>query len=94
MSDRKISHLQLVSRSNENNVDTAELLHRLATEARQGKIVGAIVIPLYTPNETRRYALWTSGLAAQNATLASGAVGACKVLLDELALQEAGLVDV
>lgn len=73
--------------------DSKELFERLAEQAEQGELVGAIVISMCRRTRTdKKYFLSMTGWAAQNPTFAAGAMSACKVLIQELALQDAGLL--
>lgn len=73
--------------------ESIRLLHDLMNEAVRGELVGVVVVSLYPRSHPRHpYTLGLSGRAASSPTFASGAVGACQVLLHELSLEEAGLL--
>lgn len=75
------------------SVESKELFEKLAGQAESGELVGAIVISMCRRNrEGKQYFLSLSGWASNNPTFASGAMSACQVLVQELALQEAGLI--
>lgn len=75
------------------NEDSRALFERLAAEAAQGDLVGSIVISLYKRGRSNKhYYLSLSGWAQHNATFAAGAMSSCQLLMQELALQEAGLL--
>lgn len=72
--------------------ESIELFERLARAAQAGELTGAIVIAICRPTGEQRYLLSLAGTAANNPTYAAGAMSACQVLVQELALQDAGLV--
>jgi hypothetical protein len=73
--------------------DSKELFKRLVQQADTGELVGSIVISFCRKKKGGKfYTLSTSGWIASNPTLATGAMSACQVLLQELALKEAGLL--
>lgn len=73
--------------------DSMELFERLCREAEQGDLVGSIVVAMYRPRACgHRYFLSMTGWASNSPTFAAGAMSACQVLVQELALQEAGLI--
>jgi hypothetical protein len=75
------------------DAETAALLTRLLKDAIEGKLVGALVIPLYSRNGTTKpFDLQLAGMPATNPTLAAGAMSACQVLVQEVALERAGLL--
>lgn len=75
------------------SVDSKELFERLALQAQSGELVGAIVISMCRRAKSeKQYYLSLSGWASNNPTFASGAMSACQVLVQELALQDAGLL--
>lgn len=79
------------------SADSKQLFEQLAQEADDGDLVGAVVVSMYRRSRGRgrpalkQYYLTMSGWASNNPTFAAGAMGACQVLVHELALQEAGL---
>lgn len=75
--------------------ETAGAFVRLAEEADAGLVIGAVVIAFYRRGKTasKPYSLLVTGLPSQQPTLAAGAMSACQVLVNELALQEAGLIE-
>lgn len=78
----------------EHDVETRELFERLARAANDGTVVGAIVIALCprTSRTGKKYFMSLAGSAAQNPTYASGAMSACQALVQDLALEDAGLL--
>lgn len=73
--------------------DSKELFTRLLSQADSGELVGAVVISMCRRRRGGKiYVLSLSGWAAHNATFAAGAMSACQLLIQELALQEAGLI--
>lgn len=73
--------------------DSKALFKRLVSQATDGELVGAIVISMCRRRKTGKfYTLSLSGWASHNPTFAAGAMSACQVLLQELALKEAGLI--
>jgi len=92
MPDERLKVVKLT----DSDTQTVKALTHLAEDARSGQVVGTVVVALYHRGQLtkqKRYSLTITGLASRDPTLASGAIGACKVLIDELALQEAGLLD-
>lgn len=74
-------------------VECKDLFTKLAGEAESGALVGAIVIAMYARNRSNRpYNVALSGWASKNPTYAAGALSASHVLVQELALEEAGLL--
>lgn len=79
-------------------IDTRQLIEELAQAEESGDLVGTVVISMYRRARGRgraaqkQFELSLSGWAAQNPVLASGTMSACQVLINDLALQEAGLV--
>lgn len=77
----------------EPNVESKELFEKLAVQAESGELVGAIVISMCRrTREGKQYFLSLSGWASNNPTFAAGAMSSCQVLVQELALQDAGLI--
>lgn len=76
--------------------ETAGAFARLADEANCGAVIGAIVIAFHRRHQgpqNKYYSLVMTGVPSKHPTLAAGAMGACKVLVDELALEEAELIE-
>lgn len=72
--------------------ETRRLFETLAQAADDGDVVGAIVIAMRPRSRSgKKYFMSLSGSAAANPTYASGAMSACQVLVQELALEDAGL---
>lgn len=73
--------------------ESRQLFERLADEANNGVLVGAVVISIYARGRSSRpYFLSLSGRARRDPTYAAGALSACHVLVQELALEDAGLL--
>jgi hypothetical protein len=88
-----VVQLQPVPSAARDTTETRDLFMDLVREALHGDVVGAIVIPLHgRARSSTPYTLKLAGLASSNATLAAGAMAACQVLVQELALEHAGLI--
>jgi len=76
------------------DVETKELFERLAQAANDGDVVGAVVIAMCprTGRTGKKYFMSLAGSAARNPTYASGAMSACQALVQDLALEDAGLL--
>lgn len=72
--------------------DTTDLLARLVEQDGAGEIVGMVVVTMCRHGRRKQYYLSTSGWADENPTLAVGAMASCQALLQETALEDAGLV--
>jgi hypothetical protein len=74
--------------------DSRELLQRMLAELDSGALIGALVISFRprTGESKRNFGLALSGVASTDPTIAAGALSACQVLVQELVLQDAGLL--
>lgn len=89
-----VVQLQLIPSVARDTIQTRDLFMDLARAAEDGDVVGAIVIAICprTGRTGKEYFMSLAGTAAKNPTYASGAMSACQVLVQELALEAAGLL--
>lgn len=92
-------HTKLAGKSNNQVIDARPgrdceaLFGELIEQARAGRLVGAIVITLHAKAlDPEPYGIRVAGWARTNPTYALGALASCCPLLQELALEHAGIV--
>jgi hypothetical protein len=72
--------------------DTIELLTELLGLAQAGAISGLAVVSLHAPGKSdRKMSVSLTGLAKSNPTLTAGAMSVGKLMVEELALKDAGV---
>jgi hypothetical protein len=74
--------------------ETKELFEQLARAVQNGDVNGAIVIAMCPRTSTtgKKYFMSLAGTAAKNPTYASGAMNACSALVQDMALEDAGIL--
>jgi hypothetical protein len=90
------THLSDISREIVQNAheESQTLFLQLLDQVKRGELIGAVVLSFRRPKgeSKRNFALALSGVASTDPTLAAGALSACQVLVQELVLQDVGLL--
>lgn len=74
------------------NAEVVELLTGLLRHTEAGAITGLVSIPLYNRGHSgKKFGVSLAGRAKTNPTLAAGAMGTCQMLVQEIALKDAGI---